>query len=168
MADGRPDEPDDLEQPPFFFSDPAGGDEDRPETYGEPIRVEVEGVLAESSDAEDVERAFVLLSTGERKLPIVIGPCEAASIAYALSGQLHDRPLTHDLMKTIMDRTGLDIDRVVIDDLWRGVYYGKLVLKDSTGEELEVDCRPSDAIAMAVRTDAPVYVAEGILDRGQS
>lgn len=168
MVEGTPEEPDDLEQPPPFFSYELEDDEDRPTDYGEPIRVVVESVLAETSDTEDLERAFVLLSAGDRKLPIVIGPCEAASIAYALSGQRHDRPLTHDLMRTILERTGLDIDRVVIDDLWRGVFYGKIVLKDSSGDELVVDCRPSDAIAMAVRTDSPVFVAEGILDRGHS
>jgi hypothetical protein len=159
-----PEDPDDLDVPPPFFPGEADGASGM--DYGELVLVEVESVFATTSEAEDIERAYVLLSSGERKLPIVIGPCEAASITFALEGHRHSRPLTHDLLKTVLERMEMEIARVLVDDLWKGTFYGKIVLRGTDGREEVVDCRPSDAIALAVRCDAPIYVAEGILDRG--
>ena len=75
-----------------------------------------------------------------------------------------DRPMTHDLFKNVLDRFEAVIDRVVIDDFWNTIYYAKLYVKSSK-EEFEIDARPSDAIALAVRFDAPILVSEGILDQ---
>lgn len=168
MNDEPEEESNDLDQPPPFFRADAESSDLESVDYGDPVLVQVEDVLAASSDTEDIERAFVLLSSGERKLPIVIGPCATAAITVALEGQRENRPLTHDLVKNMLDRVGVEVVRLVIDDLWRGVFYGKLVLKPASGEEVEVDCRPSDGIAIALRAEAPIYVAEGILERGHS
>jgi bifunctional DNase/RNase len=71
--------------------------------------------------------------------------------------------MSHDLMKMLIERMDGDLDRVVIDDLWNGTYYAKLYIKHR-GEELEIDSRPSDAIALAVRFNCPVFVLDSILD----
>jgi len=105
----------------------------------------------------------VLLSDGDRKVPILIGPFEAQAITLPLDGAQPDRPMTHDLIRTIIDRLGWSLARVIIDDLWSATYYAKLHLHQGNNE-IEIDCRPSDAIALAVRFDAPILVAEGILD----
>ncbi len=73
--------------------------------------------------------------------------------------------MTHDLVRTILDRLDATLDRVVDDDLWHAVYYAKLYVRQGEGEEeLEIDARPSDAIALAVCFEAPIFVAENILD----
>src|SRR5207302_8221555 len=121
---------------------------------GELIEVQIEG-LYQADSAGNTSR-FVLVSDGERKLPILIGGFEATAITLPLEGQRPDRPLTHDLVKSILDRLDVRLDRVVIDDLWNGIYYAKLYVKTKK-EEMEIDARPSDAIALAVRFDAPIY-----------
>ena len=80
-----------------------------------------------------------------------------------LEGLQPDRPMTHDLIRNILIRIDADVDRVVIDDFWNSVYYAKIyILAD--GEEHEIDARPSDAVAIAIRFGAPIYVADSILD----
>ncbi|HVL38456.1 MAG TPA: bifunctional nuclease family protein [Fimbriimonadaceae bacterium] len=157
-----PEGPDNLNDPPPFF--PYEGDDPvrEPGSLGELIEVTIEGVFVAES-AGNISR-FVLLSDGERKLPILIGPYEAQAISLPLENTRPDRPMTHDLLKTIVERLDGTIDRVVIDDLWNTIYYAKLYVKNKKDEELEIDARPSDAVALAVRFDAPVYVADGILD----
>ena len=73
--------------------------------------------------------------------------------------------MTHDLVKAVLDRSDINLDRVVIDDLWNTVYYAKLYIRTNK-EEMEIDARPSDAIALAVRFDVPIFVADGILEAG--
>jgi uncharacterized protein len=133
-------------------------------SLGELIEVSIEGVFA-AENAGNISR-FVLLSDGERKLPILIGPYEAQAISLPLDGTQPDRPMTHDLVRNIMDRLEATLDRVVIDDLWNTIYYAKLYLKSKSDEEIEIDSRPSDAIALAVRFEAPIFVADGILEAG--
>ena len=86
------------------------------------------------------------------------------AIQMTLRGERKARPLTHDLIKSVLDRLNGTLDRVVIDDLWNTTYYAKLYLKVGK-EEIEIDARPSDSIAIAVRSDAPIFVSDGILDR---
>lgn len=95
-------------------------------------------------------------------LPIWIGPAEAQSIAMRLEGIDSPRPLTHDLMKSVLERLGIELRRVVIDDLRESTYYARIVLIRS-GEEVEIDSRPSDAIALAVRFGQPIFVAARLL-----
>jgi bifunctional DNase/RNase len=96
-------------------------------------------------------------------LPISIGPAEAHSTARGLAGVAPPRPSTHDRMKTVMDRVGVGLQRVVIRELRDNTYYGSLVLL-WRGEEVEIDSRPSDAIAMAVRFGQPIFVNRALLE----
>jgi bifunctional DNase/RNase len=96
-------------------------------------------------------------------LPIWIGPAEAQSIAMRLEGIDAPRPLTHDLMKSVLDRLGVTLRRVVIEDLRDATYYARIVLVRS-GEEVEIDSRPSDAIALAVRFGQPIFVSAALLE----
>lgn len=164
MADEREEGPDDLDQPPPFF--PYDPEEQLPsDTRGEPVEVTVEGVFAAEA-AGHIQR-FVVVSDGRRRLPILIGPFEAQAISLPMDGIQPDRPMSHDLMRTLVDRLGGKLERVIIDDLWSTTYYAKLYVRQ--GEELmEIDSRPSDAIALALRLDAPIYVSESILAQGAS
>jgi bifunctional DNase/RNase len=155
--------PDNLNEPPSFFPLDSSAPLREPGNMGELIEVQIEGIYA--ADAGGNTSRFVLVSDGERKLPILIGGFEATAITLPLEGQKPDRPLTHDLIRNILERLDTRLDRVVIDDLWSGIYYAKLYLR-SGKEEVEIDARPSDAIALAVRFDAPIYVADAILDQG--
>lgn len=100
---------------------------------------------------------------GFRRLPIVIGGAEAQAIAVAMEDMAPTRPLTHDLMKSILETLEVDLKEVIINNLLDGVFYAKLVcFKD--GEEIEIDSRTSDALALAVRFECPIYTYEFILD----
>jgi len=104
-----------------------------------------------------------------RLLPIWIGPDQAHSIATRIAGIASERPLTHDLMVDMLTKVGADITRVVVkdliaDDAGGGVFHGSVFLQIAD-REIEVDCRPSDAIALAVRCTARILVAETVLDR---
>lgn len=161
MAEERHEGPDDLDQPPAFFpySDDLPGRESEFEP-GEPVRVEVEAVFAAQTDK--VIQRYVLLTDGERKLPIMIGAFEASAITYAIENHRPDRPLTHDLLKTAIEQLGGEVLRVVVDDLWHETYYAKVYMR-SGKKEFVLDSRPSDAIALAIRAGAPIFVVEGIL-----
>lgn len=100
---------------------------------------------------------------GERFLPIWIGGVEAQAIAFGLQGTATPRPLTHDLMRDLLEGLGIAVTRVVISDLRDGTFYADLVL-DNAGHEVAVSARPSDAIALAVRIGAPLFAAEAVLD----
>lgn len=110
---------------------------------------------------------FVLLrDTRGRNLPIFVGPAEALSITLAVDGHPPARPLTHDLIKQLMERLGARVDSVLVDDLYKNVFYAKLALRH--GDKVQdVDCRSSDAIAIALRYRAPIYVADHVLEEGQ-
>ena len=97
---------------------------------------------------------------GPRRLPIIIGAFEAQSIALEMEGIKPPRPLTHDLMKSIIDTLGGALNDVTINDLRDGTFYAQLSMDDTT----EVDSRPSDAIALAVRFGVPIFVADKVMD----
>lgn len=109
---------------------------------------------------------FVLLRDSlDRQLPILIGPFEAHAIALGFQGpnRVTPRPFTHDLLKNVIERLGAKIDRLTIDSLFQETYYAKLSLL--VGDRItDIDCRPSDGIALAVRAGAPIYVAEPVLE----
>jgi bifunctional DNase/RNase len=98
--------------------------------------------------------------TGERYLPIWIGAVEATAIAFAQQGVVPPRPLTHDLLKDVLAATGTELTEVRITDVKDGVFYAALVL----GEATEVSARPSDSIALALRTGSRIVCAEEVLD----
>lgn len=157
----EPEEGENLEDPPPFFPYDGTLPARDPGSMGELIQVEVDGAFAAESNGQITH--FVLVSDGERKVPILIGAFEAKSIQLALENARPDRPMTHDLVRNILDRLDVPLDRVVIDDFWNTIYYAKMYVKNGA-DEIEIDARPSDAIAIAVRMDAPIFVAEGILD----
>lgn len=100
---------------------------------------------------------------GNRRLPIIIGHFEAQAIALEMEGIKPPRPLTHDLLKSIIDNLGGTVVEIVISELRENTFYAKIVL-DVSGLTNEIDARPSDAMALAVRTDAPIYVAEAVME----
>ena len=101
--------------------------------------------------------------TGTRFLPIWVGAVEAMAITSALEGVTPPRPLTHDLLVTVIDSLEAQIERIVVTELRNNVYYANLVLTIG-GQEVTVSSRPSDAIALSVRTGAPVFASTGVLD----
>ena len=100
----------------------------------------------------------------ERYLPIWIGSWEAQSIAMKLQGIEAERPLTHDLLASILSELGVSVRRIVVSDLADETYRARIVLA-SDGDDHEIDARPSDAIALAVRVAAPIFATEAVLDR---
>lgn len=102
--------------------------------------------------------------TGDRHLPIWIGPFEAEAIAMELQGVTAARPLPYDLMKTIIGDMGGDVREILVTDLAQDVFYARIVI-DVNGRSLEIDSRPSDAIALAVRTRVPILVDESVMER---
>jgi bifunctional DNase/RNase len=100
----------------------------------------------------------------ERYLPIWIGPWEANAIAMKLQGVSSERPLTHDLFSTTLEELGVAVRRVVISSLAEETFHARLFL-ESAGREVEVDSRPSDALALAVRAGVPIFAADEVLDR---
>jgi bifunctional DNase/RNase len=120
------------------------------------------------SDSQN--NAYVLLlneTTGKRQLPIVIGWCEARSIAIALDGtEEPGRPLTHDLFKTFGDSFDITIKKVIIHTLIEGIFHASFHCKHKvSGEEVAIDARTSDAIALAIRYSCPIFTYEDILAR---
>jgi len=100
----------------------------------------------------------------DRYLPIWIGPNEADAIAVKLQGVSVPRPLTHDLLNSMIDALGASVNSIIVCDLKNDTFYAKIVL-NIDGGQMEVDSRPSDAIALAVRVDAPIYAEEMVLDK---
>jgi bifunctional DNase/RNase len=99
---------------------------------------------------------------GDRSFPIVIGIFEATSIDRRVKGITNPRPLTHDLVANTIENLGAELQDVVINDLREHTYFAKLRVRQE-GELVEIDCRPSDAIALAVTAKVPIYVAEDVL-----
>jgi uncharacterized protein len=109
-------------------------------------------------------RIVVLKQMGmERYLPIWIGPCEAEAISVGVNKIQMERPLTHDLIFNTMNALNAELLYIFINDLADNTFYARLIL-DVEGEEIEVDSRPSDAMAIAVRVGVPIYVAEYVMD----
>ncbi len=121
-------------------------------------RLDVVGVRVEVPSNQPI----VLLreADGDRYLPIWIGAVEATAIAFAQQGQVPPRPLTHDLFRNVLEAAGLTLERVDITELRDGVFYAELHF----GSGVEVSARPSDAIALALRTGSPIFGAEDVLE----
>ncbi len=100
----------------------------------------------------------------DRYLPIWIGPFEADAITIALQGVDIPRPLTHDLLKRVIDEVGGVVSHILVNDLRDDTFYARIVM-DVNGRHSEIDSRPSDAIALAVRAQVPIYVVESVMER---
>jgi len=99
---------------------------------------------------------------GARRLPIIIGAFEAQAIALEMEGIKPPRPLTHDLLKTLVDNLGANVVEIIVNELKENTFYAKIIL-EASGLTNEIDARPSDAIALAVRTYAPIFVNESVM-----
>ena len=115
--------------------------------------------------SENQEQQIIYLKEvdGERMFPIVIGFFEASSIERRVKNQTTQRPLTHDLLANTIDLLGGDLQDIYINELREHTYFAKLRIRHD-GEIVEVDSRPSDAIALAVTVDVPIFVADDIID----
>lgn len=129
------------------------------------VRMELSRILIrELNDYQLIELREV---DGERSFPIVIGLAEAQAIERRLKGLEIKRPLTHDLLATVIERLGGTLESIVINDLSEHTFFATLnVRKD--GELIEIDSRPSDAIALGVASEAPIFVEEHVLAAAQS
>lgn len=126
--------------------------------------VTVVGVYEHTDTASGVRSDFVLVRDNNRRCVLIwIGRFEAIAISMALEKQTVDRPLTHDLLKNMAERLGGSVERIVIDDLWGETFYAKIWLR-LNGSTLSVDARPSDAIALALKSEAPLYMTEAVLE----
>ncbi len=102
--------------------------------------------------------------SSDRYLPIWIGAAEADAIAVQLQEVAVARPLTHDLLRSVIDTLGAHVNHVIVNDLSNDTFYARIVL-DVNGSSMEIDSRPSDAIALAVRVKVPIYADESVLDK---
>ncbi|MCX7750341.1 MAG: bifunctional nuclease family protein [Candidatus Bipolaricaulota bacterium] len=100
-----------------------------------------------------------------KAMPIWIGEQEAMSIAIELQGQRFPRPLSHDLMKEILNTLGGNLERAVITSVKDSTYYASLVVRDASGTTRDIDARPSDAVALALRTKAPIYIEDSVFEK---
>ncbi len=125
------------------------------------IRMKVDGLLFDPKSG-----MYILLlksMDGEETLPIWIGKPEADSIALALGRVMTPRPLTHDLIKSILEELKMTVAKVVVRAIIDNTYYATLYVSDGK-MEIPVDSRPSDAVAVALRTNSPIYVDEGVIE----
>ncbi len=125
------------------------------------FEMKVSGVAIDPSN----QVPMVILKDMEEKnvLPIWIGIIEAASILTELEGVEIERPMTHDLAKNIVEAFDARLEKITVVDIQDNVYYAMMTIRTASGELLEIDSRPSDAIAMAMRFDAPILVAENVI-----
>ncbi|HIP63565.1 MAG TPA: bifunctional nuclease family protein [Archaeoglobus profundus] len=123
---------------------------------------EVFGVFAAPS-VFGISPVVVLRAEDGRILPIYIGMAEAMAIHSALKKQIPPRPMTHDLLVEVINKLNAKVEKIVIDDLIDNTFYARLVLKQND-HRIEIDARPSDCIAIAVRLACPIYVEKKVLD----
>jgi hypothetical protein len=125
------------------------------------IEVELSRIIIDETSDQQV--IVLKEKAGERSLPIVIGIVEIMAIDRRLKGKTTIRPLTHDLLGNIIDALGAKVEKVVISDLRNHTYFATIHL-NINGKNVKVDSRPSDAIAVGIATNVPIYVAEHVFD----
>ncbi len=126
------------------------------------VQVELSRIIIDEQKKEQI--VVLKEKDGTKLLPIIIGINEAASIRMKLSGFVPPRPLTHDLIKNIIDTLGVHLEKVVIDKLVDSTFHAKLYVRRNGQSEM-IDARPSDSIALAVRTKSPLFVEDTIFDQ---
>lgn len=126
------------------------------------IEMSVEGIRV---SLMNYQRVVILKEKeADRYLPIWIGPAEADAITVRLQEVAVARPLTHDLLRDVLEKLGAQVDSVVVNDLADDTFYARILL-NVNGERIEIDSRPSDAIALAVRAQVPIFAEDSVLDR---
>jgi bifunctional DNase/RNase len=125
-----------------------------------PVQMELKRIII--SEVHDQQVILLREVDGDRSFPIVIGIFEATSIDRRIKRMPSPRPLTHDLVANVIENLGAELQDIFISELRDHTYFAKLRIRDE-GELIEVDCRPSDAIALAVTARVPIYVAEDVL-----
>ena len=125
-----------------------------------PVQMELKRIII--SEIHDQQVIMLKEVEGDRSFPIVIGIFEATSIDRRVKGMPSPRPLTHDLVANVIDHMGGDLQDIFISDLRDHTYFAKLRIRKD-GELIEIDSRPSDAIALAVTANVPIYVAEDVI-----
>ncbi len=126
-----------------------------------PVQMELARIfIREMTDMQVIELREL---DGDRSFPIVIGLPEAFAIERRLKGVEVPRPQTHDLLSTMISQLGARLDRIVIHELYEGTFYAMLCIEQD-GREIDIDCRPSDAIALGVAEGVPIFVSEQVLD----
>lgn len=129
----------------------------------EKIRLEIIGLS--SSHAQSGSFALVLgEGNGNRRLPIIIGMFEAQAIAIEIEKISPNRPMTHDLFKSFAGHFEVKIHEIYISDLKEGVFFARIICEDKDGKIVEIDARPSDAIAIGIRFDADIYTNEAVME----
>ncbi len=126
------------------------------------IEVKINGLFLTQSQASGVILKEI---KGERTLPIIIGEYEAQSIALGLEKIKPPRPITHDLTLNMLDSLTVEIERIAVTELKNNTYYAVIYIRQNS-KILEIDSRPSDAIALAVRRNIPIFVAEEVMEKG--
>jgi len=126
------------------------------------IELELSRIVIDEGKNEQV--VVLKEKDGQKLLPIVIGINEAAAIKMKLSQTKSPRPLTHDLLSSVIDSLGFSLEKVVIDDLVEGTFFAKLYLRNNDGIEKIIDARPSDSIALALRMNSPIFVEEKVFE----
>ena len=132
------------------------------------VQVTIADVISrENRDLEAGRQVTVVLmdEAGERVLPIWVGPSEGHAIATALRNFRWPRPQTHDLMFSMLNATGAEVEQVRVEELREDTFHAVIVIR-AAGKSTEVDARPSDAFALAVRTGCPIFVAEDVMEQG--
>jgi hypothetical protein len=129
------------------------------------LRVEIKGLMLDPGSNIPI----VILRDTESQLflPIWIGVFEANAIALRIEGVEPPRPMTHDLLRLVLDQLGATVEKIVISDLRDSTFFALIHLRHG-GQSVEVDARPSDAIALALRTEAPIFVLRSVLEKAQA
>lgn len=125
------------------------------------VQVELKRIII--TEASDQQVIYLKEVSGERAFPIVIGLTEALAIDRRLKGQPTPRPQTHELLSSVIEKLDGQLERIVINDLQDHTFFARLVIRQN-GKTVEIDSRPSDAIALGVSNNVPIFVAEHVLD----
>lgn len=126
-----------------------------------PVQMELHKIIL--NDVAEQQIIVLREVDGERQFPIVIGTPEALAIDRRLKGKTNPRPMTHDLLASVIEQLGASVDSIEITSLEHHTFYARIHLHRN-GDKIEVDSRPSDAIALGIATSVPIYVAERVLD----
>lgn len=119
-------------------------------------------------DEKRGEQVIVLKEkNGARYLPIVIGIIEASAIKMEVSGFKPPRPLTHDLLNSVIQKLGAKLEKVIVEKLENGIFYAKIIIRTLANKIIEVDARPSDSIALALRAKVAIFVKDIVLEQAE-